>query len=497
MLFRRAGRALIWVVVLIAVVAIAAVAVNNIYRTRRSHGAGTGTAPTTRTTNPGDVAVPSGYRVDVVASGLTFPAAVAFDDSAHLFVIEAGYVYGEKWTTPRLLRIDEGGRATEIARGDRPPWNGISYANGAFLIAEGGARDGGRIIRVSRDGSITVLADSLPGMGDHHVNRPVLGPDGKIYFGNGTATNSGVVGLDNNEFGWLKRHPDFHDIPCRDLQLGGQNFDTTNPLAKDSATRVTTGAYLPFGTPSTRGQVVRGSLPCTGSVMRIPAAGGRPELVAWGFRNPFGLALAPDGAFYVTENGFDIRGSRPVFGAADHLFRLVNGGWYGWPDYAGGLPLADERFKPEGRPQPRSLLAATPARPERPVARLAVHSSSNGFDFSRNASFGHVGEAFIAQFGDMTPNTGKAWYPIGARVVRVDVTTGAVTDFMTNRGKIHGPASWQGSAGIERPVDARFDPSGTALYITDFGVMTMTDKGPDARPGTGVVWRITRGGGAP
>jgi sugar lactone lactonase YvrE len=82
-------------------------------------------------------------------------------------------------------------------------------------------------------------------------------------------------------------------------------------------------------------------------------------------------------------------------------------------------------------------------------------------------------------------------------VVRVDVTTGAVTDFMTNRGKIHGPASWQGSAGIERPVDARFDPSGTALYITDFGVMTMTDKGPDARPGTGVVWRITRGGGAP
>lgn len=496
MMFGRSGRALTWILVAIAVVAVAVLAVNNIYRTRRSHGAGTGTASATRATKPADVAVPPGYRVEVVATGLTFPTAVAFDDSAHLFVIESGYVYGEKWTTPRLLRLDSLGRPTEVARGEKPPWNGISYANGGFLIAEGGARDGGRIIRVTPQGAITVLADGLPGMGDHHVNRPVVGPDGNIYFGNGTATNSGVVGMDNSEFGWLKRHPDFHDIPCRDVELAGENFDTPNPLAKDTTTRATTGAYVPFGTRTTKGQVIRGTTPCTGSVMRIPSGGGRPEMVAWGFRNPFGLALAPDGSFYVAENGFDVRGSRPVFGGADHLFRLVNGGWYGWPDYAGGLPLAQERFKPEGKPQPRFILARTPAAPIAPVARFAVHSSSNGFDFSRNSGFGHVGEAFVAQFGDMTPKTGKAWYPIGARVVRVNVSTGAITDFMVNRGKIHGPASWQGSAGIERPVDARFDPSGTALYVTDFGVMTVTDKGPNAQPGTGVIWRITRDGGA-
>ena len=489
-------KTIVWTAVAIAVMALVILAVNNIYRFRGSHGAGAASAPATRKYEPNDVAVPNGYRVEVVATGLTFPTGVAFDDSARLYVIESGYVYGEKWTTPRLLRVDPGGGTVEIARGEKPPWNGISYANGAFLIAEGGARDGGRIIRVTPQRAVTVLVDSLPGLGDHHVNRPVMGPDGFIYFGNGTATNSGVVGLDNYQSGWLKRHPEFHDIPCRDIELAGENFETPDP-AKDPTGTVYTGAYVRFGERTTRGQVVRGQIPCTGSVMRIPAAGGRPELVAWGFRNPFGLALGPDGSMYVSENGFDTRGSRGVFGGADHLFRLVNGGWYGWPDYAGGLPVAQERFKPRDKSQPGFILARRPADPQKPVARLAVHSSSNGFDFSRNPAFGHVGEAFIAQFGDMTPNTGKAWEPIGARVVRVNVSTGEVTDFMLNRGKIAGPASWMGTAGIERPVDARFDPTGTALYITDFGVMTMSDKGPDAKAGTGAIWRITRSGGGP
>jgi hypothetical protein len=48
--------------------------------------------------------------------------------------------------------------------------------------------------------------------------------DGYIYFGQGTATNSSVVGEDNKEFGWLLRRKDFHDIPCRDIILNGQNY---------------------------------------------------------------------------------------------------------------------------------------------------------------------------------------------------------------------------------------------------------------------------------
>jgi hypothetical protein len=103
-----------------------------------------------------------------------------------------------------------------------------------------------------------------------------------------------------------------------------------------------------------------------------------------------------------------------------------------------------------------------------------------------------VGQAFVAQFGDMAPNVGKVLRPVGFKVVRVDVTTGGIEDFAVNKGRANGPASWVGGGGLERPVAARFDPSGTALYVVDFGVMTVTSKAPAPQPGTGVLWRITR-----
>ena len=56
-----------------------------------------------------------------------------------------------------------------------------------------------------------------------------------------------------------------------------------------------------------------------------------------------------------------------------------------------------------------------------------MHSSSNGFDFSRSKAFGFEGEAFIAQFGDMAPEVGKVWSPVGFKVVRVDVATGVIS----------------------------------------------------------------------
>jgi hypothetical protein len=80
--------------------------------------------------------------------------------------------------------------------------------------------------------------------------------------------------------------------------------------------------------------------------------------------------------------------------------------------------------------------------------------------------------------------------PVGFKVVRVDVAKGLVEDFAVNRGG-QGPASKIGHGGLERPVAARFDPSGRALYVVDFGILQHT---PDAKPqaGTGVLWRITR-----
>src|SRR5215212_5115754 len=106
---------------------------------------------------------------------------------------------------------------------------------------------GGRILKITKDGSLTALISNLPSMGDHHTNGPVI-KDGFIYFGQGTATNSAVVGEDNARFGWLLRQKDFHDIPCKDVVLAGQNYSSQNILTDSANDQTTTGSYVPFGT---------------------------------------------------------------------------------------------------------------------------------------------------------------------------------------------------------------------------------------------------------
>ncbi|MDB6112300.1 MAG: hypothetical protein JWR69_4050, partial [Pedosphaera sp.] len=331
------------------------------YNLRPSSGGGQARFAPPRQINPADVALPAGYRIAPVATGLTFPTGVVLDDDGRVYVVESGYSYGEVWTTPRLLRIEPGGATTVIASGTRNgPWTGVTFQQGKFFIAEGGELEGGRILRISLDGAITALVTNLPSFGDHHSDGPVIGPDGWLYFGQGTASNAGVVGEDNAQFGWLKRFPAFHDIPGQDIVLSGQNFRSANPLDARDRNGVVTGAFLPFGTASTPGEVIHGSLPCSGAIMRMRTEGGPLELVAWGFRNPFGLAFSPSGQLFVSENGFDERGSRPVWGAPDVLWRVKPGIWYGWPDYSAGMPLNQHRFKSDGKPQPQMLLAAHP-----------------------------------------------------------------------------------------------------------------------------------------
>lgn len=472
--------------------ALAVTAMTGCYSILPSDGGGQADFSPPRRVDAADVAVPAGYTVEVVATGLTFPTGVAFDDAGGVYVTESGYAYGEVWTLPRLLKVNRDGAIREIARGGRNgPWNGVAYANGYFYIAEGGQLEGGRILRVDQNGKITRLVEDLPSRGDHHTNGPAIGADGKIYFGQGTATNAGVVGMDNAQFGWLKRFPEFHDIPCEDITLTGHNVETDNVLG-NSESQVKTGAFSPFGTPTEAGQQLEGKLPCSGAIMAINPDGTDLELIAWGFRNPFGLAFAAEGDLYVTDNAYDDRGSRPIWGTGDYLWRVDRGRWHGWPDFSAGKRLDSEHFKPPGKSKPTRLLQEAPNDPPEPVAILGVHAAANGFDFSRSPDFGHVGEAFVAEFGDQSPDTGKSLHPVGFRVVRVNLESGHVEDFAVNKSTEYGPASKTGTAGLERPVAVRFDPSGKSLYVVDFGIMLMTEAGPVPQKETGVVWKISR-----
>src|SRR3546814_2486252 len=134
-----------------------------------------------------------------VTTARALPSRIAFDASGRLGRLEAGYSEGEVCTTPRLLRLEPGGATTVVAGGEGGPGTGVVCDDGAFYVASFGA-----ILRVDLNGSISTVLEGLPSEGDHHTNGPAIGPDGWLYFGQGTATNSGVVGPDNYEFGWLR-----------------------------------------------------------------------------------------------------------------------------------------------------------------------------------------------------------------------------------------------------------------------------------------------------
>jgi glucose/arabinose dehydrogenase len=444
-----------------------------------------------RNINPQDISLPKGFVIEAVATDLTFPTGIAFDEQGLAFVVESGYSYGETWTVPRLFKIEPSGKTSVVATGSKNgPWNGVTFYDGHFYVSEGGEMDGGKVLKITKEGNMTALIENLPGKGDHHTNGPIV-TNGYVYFGQGTATNSGVVGEDNAQFGWLERHPGFHDIPCKDIVLRGKNYETNNVLTDDPDDKATTGAFVPFNTKTDEGQTIKGSVPCSGAVMRISPDGGEPELVAWGFRNPFGMAVH-DGKLFVVENGFDDRGSRPVWGTGDILWEVKENQWYGWPDYSGQEPLDHHGYKVPGKGKVELLLKEHPDEPPKPVAVLGVHSSSNGMDFSTSDDFGYKGKAFIAQLGDMAPNVGKVLGPVGFKVVMVDVEQGVVQDFAVNKGNKNGPASLFKKGGLERPVAVKFHPDGKSLYVVDFGIIDTSGKGTVSHKGTGVIWKITR-----
>ncbi|HUR16704.1 MAG TPA: PQQ-dependent sugar dehydrogenase, partial [Candidatus Limnocylindrales bacterium] len=253
-----------------------------------------------------------------------------------------------------------------------------------------------------------------------------------------------------------------------------------------------TGAYVPFGTDTDFGQIIPGNPKASGAILRVDPDTKEVEAVAWGLRNPFGLAFHPDGRLFATEHGSDERGARFIVGDPDDFYEIREGAWYGWPDFASGIRLDDPRWGQGGMAREPALAEFPDPNPPMPTASFVTHAAANGFDFSRSSDFGFSGQAFVALFGDLAPiTTARQVVPAGFKVVRVDPDTGTITEFATNR--IQGPASKLFHGGFERPSHCAFGPDGN-LYVVDFGEIKIAPEkgGIRMKQGTGTVWRIRR-----
>ncbi|CAN5120887.1 hypothetical protein BH20BAC1_BH20BAC1_20400 [soil metagenome] len=457
--------------------------------------------------------VPAGYKVEVFMKDLIWPSSIDFDESGNVYVSEAGYVYGDPSAPTQILRITPNGQITRYAEGFNGPITDILWHKGQLYVSHRG-----KISTVASNGDVQDIVTGLPSYGDHFNNQMTIGPDGKLYFGQGTATNSGVVGLDNAyPYVWLLLHPDVYDVPASDMRLRGESFLTPQPnnvlsrqgkllslgrnvsyavnsifnRNKSKSLLVRTRAFQPFGE---RARNVKGQVKANGTILRMNTDGSGLEVYASGLRNPYGVKWGPDGQLYVSDNAYDQRGSRPIANAKDNIFQIKQGGWYGFPDYSSGIPVTESQFRPDRGPRPKFLMANHPP-VEQPWLVRPLNAAATKFDFSTNASFGFKGHMFLAEFGSATPLTGDPNLN-GYTVSRIDPATKETQPFLSNKSLGPTGKEYVMTAGPRHPVQAKFSPDGNALYVVDIGAISFELGGagpfPLPSPGTGVIWRITK-----
>jgi glucose/arabinose dehydrogenase/plastocyanin len=458
---------------------------------------------------PDTIQLQQGYKAEPLLWNLDLPATTTFDDKGNMYVGEVGFAYNGLIPPPRILKVEHqsGEVSVFVDRGLDKPLTYLAFHDGQLY-----ASNGGRISTIDMQGRISNIMEALPGIGDHYVDQIAFGPDGRMYFGIGTATNSGVVGRDN---GWVKATPTFHDIPGENITLTGVNFHTENFFTAEKNDSSITGAYVPFGTETFKGQVIKGDTKCTGCIISANTDGSDLKLVAWGLRHPYGVSFSQEGKLIITMNGVDERGSRNVANDGDKLYIIdvsnssSLGKFYGWPDYYGnGEPVTEEKFSSPRNGNPLSPLILNPPPVVKPTHVFETGAALTHVAFSNNSKFGYVGKAFIGEFGTLAPQTHLSAVPdtsspgsimgqtIGQKVITFDPKSSEIGIFMSLK-----------TADLSfRPSDVKFSPTGDALYVTSVGkyeVRTITNTTgvipfpygqPWAYPWTGILWKVTPSG---
>jgi glucose/arabinose dehydrogenase len=203
---------------------------------------------------------------------------------------------------PRILKVDQSGNVSVLADiGFNAPIVDVAFHNDTLFVAHRY-----KISTVDMtNGTVKDIIVSLPTSGDHHVNQIALSPDGwRLYFGVGSATNSGVVsGDDSSNAGWLGNAPKTHDVPAKNITLAGQIFESPNILTAEQGDNANTGDFVQFNSSTEEGQTIRGELKCTSCILSANLDGSNLQLEGWGLRNPSGLAFNDEGRLFAVVHG--------------------------------------------------------------------------------------------------------------------------------------------------------------------------------------------------
>jgi len=539
-----------------------------------------------------DIVIPPGFTVSVFKTGLNVPTGIAFRGNSQnfeVYILESGHGLPSRCNeqgsfgtgtfdpnnpfTPDILVFNPAGtllrklaKPTAAGGGLQPagPAIDIAFENGlqgGRLFATdsnqathgGGQNNSSRIVIVDpMTGAVTPFITGLP-TGDHPTEQLEF-KGGWIYWSQGSTTNSGVVGLDNNGGA---NEP---DIPCQDITLSQNVF-----ISSLGPPQVATSGYSLFGHSNPGGTVKAFFNASTGQVRQGVCDGAtlRARLndpttlqpVGWGHRNGYAIRFAPDnhplaGQLLVGEDGADERGARPSNGAPEVLSldqQNPDGTpvYHGWPDVYGFLPSSQAVFNPLGGPSDdlcqapnsfpacvptvlhfdvpiRDVLAFPPQQITSPLAIEAADSSFTGIDFVPKSFVrdpvedGSVLYSLEGDFGFSPANASAA--PAGTQQVVPVPEVGHEVKLINFNQDLSQPLQLKiqrfahnvtdeqafpnGLSGFNRPTNVKFGPDGCA-YVVDYGavrdggqsdpasgVLTPGDGPLVQFPGTGVIWKI-------
>ncbi len=415
--------------------------------------------------------------VKAVATGFDFPSSLAFDNDGNAYVAETGIGFAKTTRGGKIWKVTPDGEKSVLAENLGHPITGLVFHDGSLWVSQGT----GRIDRLELDGTINPVLENLPTGGNYHTGMVAFGPDGKMYWGQGSMTNMGIVGLDALVMGWLKKLPHSVDLPGYDIRLNDVRVETRDPFNVDNPdATIETGPFTQIGEVNEDGREIKAQNPATSAIHRANPDGSDIEMIAWGVRNAFGLGFLPDGRLLAIDQGADDRGSRPIGDVPDYLWEIQEGKWYGWPDFMGGIPVTDERFKPETGDHPTFILAnhdELPT-PEKPLVEFFTHTAATKFAIDPNSD-GKL--LVITLFGDETPMTAAPGFPkVGRAVVLIN----------TENWEQHVLLSEE----LKRPIDAAYNPADGSLWILDFGAFEMENRHSGvevvADAGSGTIWRV-------
>jgi glucose/arabinose dehydrogenase len=346
--------------------------------------------PTEAQTNP--VTVATGFQLNLFAdptnipefrgSGVpaTFigPSALAFDKRGRLFVSTlSGKIL-------ILLDNNDDGRADEVktfATGVPTPLGMTFRANGDLFVTSNQLPFLGGLGRITRIRDIngddiadeqTIILDGLPSTGDHQTDRVRFGPDGLLYFGQGSATDNGVP---------KPGRPAEQPLNATMLRI---NVDVPNPT---------------------------------------------PEVFATGLRNPFGMAFHPvNGELFSTDGG---SGEICQFGNCgedlsplEEVNWIVQGGNYGFPSCEGtpdsregcaGVRVPIQQFSPHLTPTSLAFYTGPQAGEFTNHLLVTVFKRYRGeggnlqkliIEGDKTTGFRVTGRQEIAEFGLIDPGDG-------------------------------------------------------------------------------------------